>query len=112
MRRVDLGERISAYALTRPGAVTGVLNFSGFVVDDALVPVTEATVTGTPFFWAHGIQDPAIPFTLAQRGRSRLDTVGAELEARDYPIGHWIDGQELSDAATWLDLARTGSLKG
>jgi predicted esterase len=27
---------------------------------------------------------------------------GAELEARDYPIGHWIDPQELNDAVAWL----------
>jgi len=92
-----------AYALTRPGSVAGVLNFSGFLVDDPLVPVNPEAVGDTPIFWGHGIGDPNIPHALAERGRSRLLEVGAHLDARDYRIGHWIDPQELADAGGWMD---------
>lgn len=92
-----------AYALTHPGKVAGVLNFSGFVADDASVPVTPASVGDTPIFWGHGEGDPNIPFALAERGRARLREAGADLVARDYPIGHWIDRQELQEARLWME---------
>lgn len=92
-----------AYALTRPGRVAGVLNFSGFLVDDPSVPVTRDSVSGTPIFWGHGTGDPNIPFALAERGRQRLMEVGAGLDARDYRIGHWIDPHELADAREWME---------
>ena len=91
-----------AYALRNPGAAPLVLNFSGFLADDPAVPVTEASVEGTRFFWGHGTLDPAVPFELAHQGRERLQRVGAELEARDYRIGHWIDPEELLDARRWV----------
>lgn len=89
-------------ALRRPGEVAGVLNFSGFVPSHPDVPVTPESVRGTPFFWGHGIQDPAIPITLAERGRQALGDAGADLEAHDYPMGHSISPDEMRDAVTWM----------
>jgi phospholipase/carboxylesterase len=91
-----------AYALTRPGRVAGILNFSGFLVDGETVPVTDQSAGGLPVFWGHGTDDPAIPFTLGQRGRKRLSAAGANLTTGDYPIGHWIDAAELADAGRWM----------
>ena len=90
------------YALAHPGAVTGVLNFSGFIADHPRVSVTSETVNGTRFFWGHGTQDQSIPFELGVEGRALLRAAGADLSAHDYRIGHWIDAQELEDANAWL----------
>jgi phospholipase/carboxylesterase len=90
------------YALTRPGRVAHTLNFSGFLADHPDVKVTGASVAGTRIFWGHGTQDPNIPFELAVEGRSMLAAAGADLTARDYEIGHWIDAAEWSDAVNWL----------
>jgi phospholipase/carboxylesterase len=91
-----------AHALRKPGTVPHVLNFSGFLAAHPKVPVTSDSVKGTRIFWGHGTQDPAIPWEMAQRGRTALREVGADLEARDYRIGHWIDPAELADATAWL----------
>jgi phospholipase/carboxylesterase len=91
-----------AYALRHPGAVDGVLIFSGFLADHPSVRATPETVGGTRFFWGHGTRDPAIPFANARAGRAALSEAGADLETRDYPIGHWIEPTELADAADWL----------
>ncbi|CAN5847439.1 MAG: alpha/beta fold hydrolase [Gemmatimonadetes bacterium] len=91
-----------AFALRHPGEVGRVLNFSGFLANHPSVRVTAETVRGTRIFWGHGTNDPNIPFELAREGRGRLQAAGAELEARDYPIGHWIDPSELRDAVDWL----------
>jgi phospholipase/carboxylesterase len=93
------------YALSRPGKVSNVLNFSGFVADHPEVVVAPERVRDVRFFWGHGLHDPAIPFAMGQQGRHALREAGADLEARDYDIGHWIDAGELRDAVTWLERA-------
>lgn len=92
-----------AYGLTRP-ALAAVLNFSGFLADHPEVaPVlTEPRAPALPIFWAHGKQDPAIPFALAVEGRAQLRQAGYSVAAHDYDIGHWIDGPELADALAFL----------
>lgn len=90
------------HALSRTGRVRHILNFSGFLADHPEVRATPETVEGTRFFWGHGTADPAIPFALGVEGRGLLEEAGADLTARDYGIGHWIDPQELADAVSWL----------
>ena len=96
-----------AYALTRPGAVRHVINFSGFLADHPDVHATTETVQGTRFFWGHGTGDPAIPFELAIEGREQLRAAGADLTAHDYAIGHWIDEDELRTMISWLQSGVT-----
>lgn len=91
-----------AYALRNPGRAPKVLNFSGFLANHPSVTVTEESVRGTRIFWGHGLQDPAIPFAFAESGRRALREVNADLTARDYPIGHWIEPAELQAASDWL----------
>jgi phospholipase/carboxylesterase len=97
----------TGYALSRPGRVAHVLNFSGFLADHPAVRVVPENTGGTRFFWGHGTQDGNIPFDYAVAGRAALRSAGADLEARDYAIGHWIDPTELDDAVSFL---RAGGL--
>jgi phospholipase/carboxylesterase len=92
-----------AWALRHPGRAAAVLNFSGFLPEAPGVAATAASVAGTAIFWGHGADDPAIPHHRAVQGQAVLRAAGAELEACDYPIGHWIDARELADATRWLE---------
>ncbi len=92
-----------AYALSHPGAVAGVLDFSGFLADTPRAAVTPELIDGAPIFWAHGRRDTTVPFHLAQRGRARLLEAGADLTARDYDTGHWISRRALADAVEFMD---------
>lgn len=97
------GTMALAYALRHPGRVPGVLNFSGFVASHPDVEVSPDTVADTAFWWGHGTRDPAVVYDpLAVRGRAALRDAGADLEARDYPMGHSISPEELDDAVMWL----------
>ncbi len=94
-----------AYGLAHPDEVAGVLNFSGFLADHpAVTPHLAASpAPRLPIFWGHGKQDTAIPFALGVQGRAQLKSAGYDVEAHDYDIGHWIDGDELVDAIAWLE---------
>ena len=94
-----------AYALSR-GGVAQVLMMSGFLADHPAVEATPATVGDTRFFWGHGTHDPAIPHQWAEAGRAALRRAGADLEAHDYAMGHWITPEELADARSWLEAAK------
>jgi phospholipase/carboxylesterase len=103
------GVMAMAYALSHPGAAPLVMNFSGFLADHPSVRLTPESVAGTRFFWGHGTADPAIPFALAVEGRRVLRDAGADLTARDYPIGHGISPDEARDARGWLQAALSAS---
>lgn len=94
-----------AYALRHPGELPCVLNFSGFLPSHPTVRATAETVEGTRFFWGHGTEDPAIPFSMARPGREKLIAAGADLTTSDFRIGHWIDPQELTAATEWLQAS-------
>lgn len=94
----------NAYAMTRSQRahrLQGVLNFSGFV--PSTIPLAGDAIEGTRFFWGHGMDDDSIPFALAEKGRTALRAVGADVESHDYNIGHWIDPTELRDASAWMN---------
>jgi phospholipase/carboxylesterase len=90
------------YALDQAGNVPSIVNLSGFLASHPRVRAVPENVRNTRFFWGHGRQDPNIPFELAQDGRTRLRSAGADLTTHDYAIGHWIDAQELEDLRAWL----------
>lgn len=94
-----------AYGLNHPDEIAGVLNFSGFLADHPEVTPRLAITPAPPLsiFWGHGIHDPAIPYALGVEGRAQLKAAGYHVVAKDYDIGHWIDGAELRDAVAWIE---------
>jgi phospholipase/carboxylesterase len=99
------GSTALAYALQRPGVVDAVLNFSGFLVSHAALDESGASPPTTPIFWGHGVEDPAIPISLAEKGRARLRRARADLHARDYPMGHTIAAEEVEAAVSMIEEA-------
>ncbi|HZG42876.1 MAG TPA: alpha/beta fold hydrolase [Longimicrobium sp.] len=97
-----------AYALRNPCTVPMVLNLSGFLAQHPTVSATPDTVHGTRFFWGHGTMDPAIPFEMAMEGRAALRAAEAELEARDYAMGHGISPEEAADVKAWIQRGLAG----
>lgn len=91
-----------AYALTRPDALDAALNFSGFLAVHLPVPEGAHAAAAIPVFWGHGIRDANIPIGLAERGRARLAEAGVPLVVRDYPIGHWMEPDEVHDAVAMI----------
>jgi phospholipase/carboxylesterase len=79
-----------------------VVVLSGFLVEEECLGVGASALGDTPIFWAHGVQDPAVPFSLALSGWERINQAGGRLEVHHYPIGHWVAPEEISELRNWL----------
>jgi phospholipase/carboxylesterase len=101
-----------AFALQHPGRIPLTLNLSGFLADHPSVESGLRKRPGVKVFWGHGTEDPNIPFAMAVEGRESLARSGVMLEARDYPIGHWIAPEELEDASEWVRQGLSASHEG
>jgi phospholipase/carboxylesterase len=102
-------------ALENPGLASAVLAFSAAIRLDATrlaalrpsraepaPPVRERNVEGLRVFLAHGTFDPLIPVEAARTTRDLLAKLGLDLTYREYPMGHMICADELSDARSFL----------
>jgi phospholipase/carboxylesterase len=91
-----------AVALTEPGLLSGVIANSGYLPEDAGIEFRWDAVKGMPFFVAHGIYDPVIPYAYSRRAKELLESHGAEVTHREYDMGHQINEDSLNDMIAWL----------
>jgi phospholipase/carboxylesterase len=91
-----------ALALTSPGLLRGVIANSGYVPEDAGLTFQWTGLAATPFFLAHGAYDPVIPVTLGRRTKELFGKSDAQWVYREYPMGHEISPESLSDISEWL----------
>jgi phospholipase/carboxylesterase len=91
-----------AVALTRPGLFAGVIANSGYIPEDSGMDFRWEGVKGMPFFIAHGIYDPVIPFAYSRRAKELLESHGASVTHREYDMGHQINEESLNDMIAWL----------
>ncbi len=91
-----------AVALTRPELLAGVIANSGYVPEDAGLTFRWEGVKGKPFFVAHGIYDPVIPFAYSRRAKELLESHGAVVTYREYDMGHQINEESLGDMMAWF----------
>jgi len=90
-------------ALTRPDKLAGLVAHSGRILPEIrpLIAPPEA-LRGLPVFVLHGTADAVLPIHHARASRELLSTLPVALTYREYPIGHQISAESLSDAAAWL----------
>ena len=89
-------------ALLKPGAVRGALLHSGYVPANAGLGFSHEAAEGKPFYLAHGKYDDVIPVTFGRDSHEYLQAANAEVEYREYPIGHTISEESLYDLSEWL----------
>mmetsp|Transcript_12356 Transcript_12356/g.29593 ORF Transcript_12356/g.29593 Transcript_12356/m.29593 type:complete len:264 (+) Transcript_12356:242-1033(+) len=89
--------------LTHEAPLGGCFVLSGFLAMKAKVG-TMLTAGGkrTPFFQAHGTQDPVVPFFFAQVSAQLVQSMVASMEFKQYPIQHTSSVEELTDLRAFL----------
>jgi phospholipase/carboxylesterase len=92
-----------ALLLLEPDSVAGAIMISGFLPPDPSGDryKTDA-VKGKPVYQAHGTQDPTVPLQFARMTRDFLQRTSVDLTYREYPVGHWVNQDELADLKDWF----------
>lgn len=89
-------------ARLRPQSVAGLILLSPFI-PPVILEGAGGWLATIPCFVGIGRVDPMLPPALIELMRRHLQTSGAPLEWRDYPIGHHVSEEELADVRKFLD---------
>ena len=88
--------------LAGPRRFAGVAALSTTFPDDMAAAVDRATVAEVPLLVQHGTHDQMIAIQRAHASRDLLQTLGALPQYLEYPMGHEIGRQSLTDLSAWL----------
>jgi len=95
---------IMAYALslTHPEKFTGVIAQSGFVRDHPDLTFVWDKLDNCSFIITHGVDDMVIPVRLARQTRDKFSKSNGDFVYKEYPMGHQISEESLTDVCDWL----------
>ncbi|EKX44434.1 hypothetical protein GUITHDRAFT_87404, partial [Guillardia theta CCMP2712] len=90
-------------ALTHEVRLGGCFVLSGYLAMRNKVPrlVTKEGVS-TPFFQAHGVQDPVVPFMFGQLSSNVIQSLGVNMKFKQYNMDHSSCDQELKDLRDFI----------
>jgi phospholipase/carboxylesterase len=91
-----------ALSLTKPEMFRGVVAHSGYIPENTSLQFRWDELAGLGLFVAHGTEDPVIPIEFGRRAHALLSKSQADFTYREYPIGHTISEESLSDFSAWL----------
>jgi len=90
-------------ALNYPKRLAGILALSTFLADSENLGSAETTANlSTPILVCHGQQDMVLPVALGKSAYSALDSAGYSAQWREYPMGHEVCSEEISEISRWL----------
>jgi phospholipase/carboxylesterase len=89
--------------LASPGAVSGILSFSGRILQEIKPLVQKDKVLEQlKVFVAHGVQDGTLPVLYAREAKAFLQQLGVPLSYHEFDMGHQINDQVLQAMLSWL----------
>ena len=93
----------ASVALTQPELVAGAVLMSGRILPEIrpLIASSEE-LSGFPFLVVHGTVDMVLPITHGRASRELLSSLPVDLTYHEYPMGHEVNQESLSDVTTWL----------
>lgn len=89
-------------ALSQPTLCKGILALSGFAPLQLEHEYKLNELHNLNIFIAHGTADPVIPISSARKTKHLLTTSNATITYKEYPYGHQIGEQCLTDMQTWF----------
>src|SRR5436305_1080890 len=94
----------ASVALTQPELVAGTVLMSGRILPEIqpLIASSEE-LSGFPVLVVHGTADMVLPITNGRASRELLSSLPVDLTYHEYPMGHEVNQESLSDVTTWLN---------
>lgn len=92
-----------ALAFNDPTRYRNIMALSGYVIKD-LVPekYKQLDLKNLDFFVSHGSIDDVLPIEGARLSVGMLEQMNVSHQFREYPIGHGVSPENLSDLQKWL----------
>ena len=84
-----------------PNSVAGVVALSGYFPVEYLGDTSD--LANCPVFIGHGTVDHIIPIESGRKSRDVLKSSGAQITYREYPMGHQVSEDEMTDVRRWLN---------
>ena len=98
-------------ATSHPDQFAGVIALSCYLpLSKQLAKSRNGINHATPFFMAHGTQDPVVPFLLGEESRRLLEGAGYVIEWHSYPMPHSLCEPEVADLRAWLTRVCTAEM--
>jgi phospholipase/carboxylesterase len=86
-----------------PEKLAGVIALSCYLpMAREFATARNAANQATPFFMAHGSQDPVVPYSLGDESRQLLQEAGYSVEWHSYPMLHALCEPEVADLRAFL----------
>lgn len=98
-----------AISLLHPERVRGTIMISGALPPDATGRYRMSDVAGLPIFIGHGTEDPVVPILYARMTRDYLLNTPVQITYREYPTGHGVTLEEITDLAAWFTEVLEGT---
>jgi phospholipase/carboxylesterase len=93
----------ASIALTRPDLVAGAALMSGRILPEIRPKIaTPEQLNGLPILVVHGTADTVLPINYGRASRDLLSALPVTLTYHEYPMGHEVSPQSLSDVNNWL----------
>lgn len=96
-------------AIALAGGLRHAAQLAGIVALSSYLPLHEQLAAerstandAVPIFQAHGRADPVVPLALGTMSRDWLAALGYRIDWHEYPMGHQVCAEEITDLRDWL----------
>ena len=90
------------YGLPNPGKFKGLIALSSVVPEEDIMRRNLPDGRSQPIFVGHGTSDMMVTVQSARDAREFLEGEGYSVVYREYPMGHEISQQTISDVSNWI----------
>jgi len=98
------GSMISmSYAMAYPNRIAGVIAQSGYIPPSIGMEIDTSGIIDKPILITHGLEDPNMPISWGRKTRDTLVDLGADVEYKEFHMGHSISNESLQTVKEWLD---------
>ena len=104
------GGAIALYTgLSYPQPLAGILALSTYLpLQDSVSEHISSANAKTSIMMMHGLADPVIPVTTAEKSYQLLEQQGCSIEWKTYPMPHSLCPPQVMDISQWLKKVLTG----
>jgi phospholipase/carboxylesterase len=94
-------------AVSYPEKVQRVVAMSGyFNAEIAIEGFAENDLKQLQIFASHGSVDQVVPVEWARKAAPLLESLGVQIEYKEYPVGHGVAPQNFFDFRNWLEKTK------